>query len=670
MKNLLSLILFFGISHSLLAQAQSNWQVTFDTPIEWSNISSTGNLIVCTKDALYGLDPEKKGQAWRISELAEIELSQMEEIENTPFAIVSDISGPRKSAIGGLVKLPQSSSSRFWLLNTYTGEKLFDSQTLGFSSILGKELVLESGAFFVMGMENKERVLAMIGIQGEGLRWKQKVPVQTKTITIKDIAFYPPTLDPGGNLIYYYGNKLFRIDIENGKILWEQPYPEIQDISFGPGSNNTFYAIAGLKKELNAFSLDTGEPLWFDVLPGTLGNYFKSRAKKAEATIPAVGQVDPLSKSEPNNTLLSSVGYRVEGEEEDPFFLVSEKGFNFFSYDSGKPSWENPHTFTSYEVNRVIPTQDGYVARLLASESWFLTYCDDRGTPIWKKPVRVRGSIMDLYVMTEHGLVYLTNEELGILDKRTGAQKLNKPFKLADDNEFIPYFDWEKGWAIIYQNKSLYKVDFASASIQEITDKVRLKGDGKDFPSVLEEVENGYFLANEQNLVKVDYQGNIIYQQYHQRPGAPMWLKRTAVGALNVVTAVAIIAASQYAQMEAIGSYYQGNTSYSYAMNTVNTYDLENPDNPFYTLGADAQNAYKKIAARNQAAYSGSSEMFVLAKLDDDSVGLKRIEKNSGEETGSLVLGDKNPSYAVDEFLGVLYYFTKNNKGVEAFELG
>ena len=132
MKNFAHILVWVLSTHILWGQSQKDWAVSFDTPIQWSNISSTGNLLVCTQDALYGIDPEVEGEAWRIPELAEIEENQLEEIDDTPFALVSGVSGPRKSIGGGIVKLPKSSSSRFWLINTYTGENIFDSKVLGF----------------------------------------------------------------------------------------------------------------------------------------------------------------------------------------------------------------------------------------------------------------------------------------------------------------------------------------------------------------------------------------------------------------------------------------------------------------------------------------------------------------------------------------------------------
>ena len=138
-----------------------------------------------------------------------------------------------------------------------------------------------------------------------------------------------------------------------------------------------------MDSKLNAFSLGTGEPLWFNVLPETLGNAFKSKEKKDEATLKAIGTVSRVSETGNNATLLGSARYRVE--EDDQFMLVSSKGFNFYGYEFGDPKWNEPYIFQQFNVNRVVPAEDGFVVRLDAGEHWSLTYCDVQGQPAMGK---------------------------------------------------------------------------------------------------------------------------------------------------------------------------------------------------------------------------------------------------------------------------------------------
>lgn len=663
----LFIIFCFAPSLFLSAQEAATWQVTFDKPLEWSTISETGMLLVCTKDSLYGVDPDRQKIAWQRAEMGNIMEEQLDQIPGTPFIIVNNLG----DYVGDkLIKMMASGpkKGRFALMNSFTGEFIFDSQALGWDKIEGTQLMLESGAFFVMGSKDKARILAKVSIFENGLKWVQPVPIATKRFTFKDVSFYAPSIDPEGHYIFSYADNLFRLHSEDGHIMWQQPYASITNLSFVDDDPSVFYATAGLDNKLNRFELATGNPLWFDVLPGTLGNLFKNKEKREAATIKATGHVAEHATNDANQKIIGFSDYRVlEGEE---FFVVGKKGFNYYHKETGKPRWENPYLFKFLEGNvlRVIPFPNAYVVLLELNNQKRFQLCDLNGQPIWDKPVPIVGYRLDVYALTEHGLFYMSDSQIGILDVETGEARMRRNFALDVEKGYLPYIDLERGKALIYQKNSMYEVDFASASTTEIINKIKFKGDGKDFPSVLEPVEGGYFLANQQNYLKINYDGRIAYQGYHRRPGTPMWLRRASAGALKVVTAVAISVLSYQLQNASIEAYYNGNMSRATASDMVQTYSVRNPNNPLFVTGGAMFIAFDRIAERRNATLSLQDEMLLLSRLETGDVGLLRIEKITGEETGSLIIRDKSPEYAVDAVASLLYYFP-NRKRIEVFEM-
>lgn len=664
------IVLFMLLSvFRLEAQTKASWSVTLDKPMKWSTILNTGMMLICTKDSVYALDSDNRKITWQLAQIGDIEREQLREIEETPFLLINNLGDYMGQS---LIKALGSAkvTGRFGLINSYTGKFVFDSGILGWDKILGQKLMLESGAFFVMGIKEKERVLAMVDVFGDGLKWQQSVPIKTKKFTFKDTDFYAPDIDPQGNFIFSYANQLFRLNKEDGTVMWSQPYPGIRNISFEAENKDVFFATAGFENALNAFDLKTGLPEWFDVLPAKLGNLFKGKEKREDALIHTRSGNTLQELSEINKKLLKNIAYRIP--EQDSFMVVSNNSFNYIHKKTGKLRWDQPvhyRTLKEGSIRRVIPFPEGYLVYLKMGDIPRLHLVDQAGKSIWKTPTQVGGTAMSqVYVLTDYGVVYMSNTEIGILDKITGKPRMRRPFILDYEDGYLPYFDWEKGKAYVYQKKSMFMIDFANAASQEVVKKIKFKGDGKDFPTIFEPIEGGYFLANEQNYLQLKFDGTVGFQGYYRRPGTPMWLRRATAGALKVVTAAAMAFVSYQVQKETAEAYFNGGISGASASKTIKAYDLNNPENPTFAVGGAMFLAFNKIEERKKATVSLHDEMLMLSKLEEGGVGLVRIHKQRGEKTGEISIPDKIPEYSVDAISRRLYFFP-NRKEVQIFEM-
>lgn len=670
-KTNLTILLYF-LCTIIYAQSSFEWNVNFDSPYDWVSLTVTGNLLVSNDKGLYAIDPEKKGIIWHQEDLHYVKSTQIEEIENTPFAYINEVREKKSSKHKLLGKLKDQvknletlgrSKTNFLIINTYSGVLLFDSRDFNFTTILGKIFLLDKEAFFIMATENNQRVLALIDLNGKGVIWKTQIPIKTKKI-LADKKFYKPVVTPNGDLLFSYTDHFFKLDGNTGKVIWQKKYPTIRNISFNEEAANVFYAKAGMDAAFNAFSLETGAPLWFDVLPNNLGNMFKNREKKETEKIKATGGLYSGLDNTRNLDILKNSRHQIQNGTQ--LFSTSKYGFNYFDNRNGKPLWKKPQQFPDHDVKSVTKINQGYLIKLATNNNWHIGLADKNGNQIWVSPPIRYGEYMPLWTMTDFGIVYMTDQELGVLNKITGNHKLKKPFILNTEKGYIPTIDWNKGLAFVLQNEKVWKIDFRSGQVNQIIDKVKFKGDQKEPANTLEVLDDGYFLSNSQNLWKFNENGNILYQKYYKKPGLPMWLKRAAKSSLNFATNVALIYFSYQITTNSLESFYL--TGDNNDLNNMLLFHPDNPDNPLYEIGAELQYAYNRALSRKYAGLTLNNESLVLTKLSSGDIGMYRINNQTGEEIDNLILNDKKPKYILDEHLNVFYYFP-SKKEVQAFRL-
>jgi outer membrane protein assembly factor BamB len=640
MKNL-SFFVATCLCFSLFSQQDADWKIRYTNPILWYHQAPTGLVITHTADKLHGIDPLKKGEAWQLEGLGEINLSENYiPVGNTQYVRITGLK--IKKEMNAIDKF--FSDGRTILLNTYTGKVVYDSDKHVIKNIQ-QEIILEGiNCVFIIGKEDKKVRLSLVSIETSEAIWTIDAPEG-----IRDFTFDWAVVDPQSNLLVKSGKNLARISQKTGELLWHHQYPLIRYVFFSPQNSNRFYGRMGWKNPwTNSFDLTTGTPLWFDVkIKG-------GSKKKDENFVRAEKDQEMKNKLGEHAELMASYNYAVP--DDDMFLLTTKEGFNFYDYEDASPKWTKPVTFKK-ELYQVVPQEGGYVAKLGTDKKWLLALIDEEGNKLWKKARKVKGDRLYSYALADEGVMYITNKRIGMIDRKTGKQAY-KAFKL--DDESLPYFDVERKKAAVYQKKKLYEIDLVNGSVTKIGKKIKLRGDKKDLPSTLEWTGEGYFIANNQNLVHTAGNDSILYQQYHKFPGAPMWLKRTASAALSSAIAMSsyrIAAAGTYGTY---GKYLAGDMSYAEAGAVIQHLNLNNPNSALSTATAAGMGAAALIAQRNYASYDSKDFKLVMTELEDDRVGMLKINKATGQKEDEIILDEANPSYFVDDHLGIMYYMLDN----------
>ena len=636
------------------AQQTPNWQVEFEQPVKWYHQSSTGVLIVHSGDMLHGIDPEKQKETWRIEGVGNIKLEEntYAEVENTPYIKLNGLKSKKKISL--LNKALSSADGRNLLIDVYQGKIIYDSDEHPISLVQDEVILNEIDAMFLLGKQAaigkgaKKKSISLVSLKTGKIIWN--VPVFQGLMSF---SFTGCRLDPRGNLLISAHNFFFRVNVQDGSLLWRKPYT-VRRLFFDPNAPDKFFGQAGYNRYTNAFDLHTGNPLWFNV---------QHRILDADSIISGTHHETMTESLQNQMSVLKAGGYIVADEEE--FMATGYASFNFYDYQYAKPRWEKPVNF-GMKIHEILPQEERFLVKLSSNERWHISYCNNQGEVLWDKPTPLYGEKLYLYIMTPHGIVYMTNRMIGLLDTETGQQLLPEPIIFKE--QYTPYIDWERNKAFVFQSDKIYEIDFATKTKRELLSKIKFKGDNKAFPHTLERVGNDYFLANDQNMLLFDGQGQISRQEYYRYPGVPMWLKRAAGTTARIAIAAALLYVESAGSTTVASGYFQGEIDGQTTGELLHQLDLSNQDGALLETGNLAWQASYLISRRKSSAYRGQGYQLILTKLEDGRVGLLKIDKATGDEITDITLKDRNPDYFVDDYLGILFY-QPDKKTIYAYEL-
>lgn len=244
------------------------------------------------------------------------------------------------------------------------------------------------------------------------------------------------------------------------------------------------------------------------------------------------------------------------------------------------------------------------------------------GAAKWSPKANKTGKVRDMYVTAE-GVMVLTEKGLQLIDEKTGAEKWDKALKVKGAGEGLLINDDEDFY--IVSKSTVVKIDVAKRSAKALTEKIKFQG-GESF-SQIEIMENLIVLSGSQNVVGIDKKsGKIAYNTYYKAPG-------TSLGTLaqNMVLASVALASSMNSMKLNSRA---GNKTYH-------------------------QYTPRMMQSGGSATTSAGNIMYISTKFKSSEAkgfGLARVDKISGETLGQIVIGDRNPVYAVDERNSLIFF--------------
>ena len=654
------------------------WTMKFKQDIAWQKLTPAGVFVVSCPDALYGIDPQTGAEKWKIVDFSGLKQENFDLIPGSPFVAVADKVGGK-----GLAKL----GTKFVILDAYTGKAVVNTKDLGMASASKRAFMPETGSFLLFG-QNEAGGLLIATDAGTGAE-KWRVPIITKS-KVPETAISQPYLVDGNKAFLWATNlALYKIDVATGRTIWRTASLTVDDAMKAGGA----VVASAAKPTASDKMLKMGGLGGFKEIGGALSMFSGTAALDAGASVRAtyssinyleapqspgkifvfsndyltafdiatgkeIWEREPL-KSPISNIIYNERGLIVATSEFDDDAKRSGKlrgglsRINLYNYATGARTWGKDGVETDGTVGAYsFSGKDFIVATARANGRNRLDVIDlDRGTSKLKKALTVDGSIKRVMLVPQ-GLMYVTNQEMNIMNLETGKDDWAKSVKFNKEAGIVTALKDDNCY--ILSDTKLYSLNTKTADYKLIADNFPFKG--KETPNDFELLPDGILLKSAQNLQMLDYSGKPQYHYFTPAPGRSM-AGKIFFGTMGVLNAAAGAASAAQA---ASSGYEAGATGSSEAK-----HDADRASANASNFAASAGASFKEMNKRFKATRDGTNLVTMLTVLKGDEasgVGIKMVDKRTGKEVTSLVLDSKKPDYILDDIGRMVFFRVASNE--------
>ncbi|HSR40048.1 MAG TPA: PQQ-binding-like beta-propeller repeat protein [Phnomibacter sp.] len=641
---------------SLAGMAQkSNWEKNFPGGINFYSVSDAGIFIVGTNDALYGINPEDGKEIWKLPEFKKITEEAFNPIPFSPLAAIVDRGMMVQHAV----------------INTVTGQVVCNTKDLGFSTVNKRFANAKLGAVLFSGMNKKGKACLMLVDAATGEKRFEVERVFDKNTEVICSEVYAINKDL---FLISTTKAIYCIDARTGEEKWRSEMktdpPVVQPDA--KDSKNPFAAFGKGMNKIQAKMAVAVSSKFFQVTDPSRVYFFNNDYFTCYdwATGKEVWQRQELS-SPLNNYILDDRGIIVTTNQRGENYgkqggLMGKAlgGGNkakmyMFDYATGKQLLQDEIDVAGNVIGYNYDNTGKRIVIATANDkgSNKIDIIDvAAGKEAIRKPLRVSGNIRDIKLVSK-GLLYITDEEINIMDLETGGDAWGKSIKVKD---YVVHGFKDENTMYMAVDGDLIKFDVATSTPTKIG-SVSL--DGKESPSGMQFVNGGLVLSSSQNIRYFDLTGKEGWKVYRPAPGVSLAGKI----ALGVVAAasVAMMAANSYqaGYAAAGGATYKG--QYMSNQSAADSY-ARDADN----WGAIAVASFQAMNKRFKATRTTATMQSILTKTDDgkdEGVGIEIYNKETGSKEGAVVLRDKKPEYFFDDIGRIVFWKRNDNSFTGVF---
>ncbi|MBN2522925.1 MAG: PQQ-binding-like beta-propeller repeat protein [Bacteroidales bacterium] len=662
---LLSLMIFACILSR--AEITPSWKKNFDSPVAWQKVTNIGYLIVSTEKALYGINPESGETLWENAKLGSIPIESFEEVRGTQFFSIT---------IGGQI-------SDVIIMNPMDGKEIFNSEQEGIAAVLSKHPLSRSGKLLIVGTKKGELslTLLMYDVNTGELLWMNEdlfkvqkstegksgfgafmANLESTAATMGNISGL--TADPlemdNETLLLAHPNYIISLNAQSGTANWKTPIESSTRAELAIVDSNPGVVYASVETEQTSQTTSSSEP--------TTQYYNLTYALNAKDGKEIWAK--PYKVKGQLNTMI----FDTRGLIVCPF--MAKPFINLVDYKTGVGKWGKngkgikiQGALVSYEEidGAYLITTSFDNAWNNAAEEYYLNILDvETGTLRYEKYEKLNGDLRKTELL-EKGLLYVTSREINIMDVKTGINILPKPVVAAkplDPDNYDPLihglpFAEDDKVLIAYSSKDklVYAIDKIEATLKQIS-KTEVDFEEKENPSTVELVEDGILLISDQNIMKLDWDGNTLYKSYFPSPQVP-GLKKALHIANAVRAATVATAASAYAGAFAHASVASDDQATKNLTGEVAGGFGEVAVEGFSFADAEMKNVMKRFKASSQSP----DFVFILSEYEKKTYGILQVSKATGKQIELIDLGkEKEPSYEVDQVYSYIYFRTVPNE--------
>jgi PQQ-like domain len=669
MKKLFSLLLTLLMINAIFAQQPAKeWTKKFPGNVKWYQISDAGVLVVCTGDALYGLNPDTGEETWKVDNLDDIKEENYDPIEGTPYA--------------ALIKNKLMSGARHTIIDVVTGKIIADTKELDLLNVVKRIHIPELNSMMFYGTSRSKGKFEMVMI---ALSDGHKVWEQLKLFDKNSEEVVSNGLATNDGIYIATTKNIYKLNLQTGDVLWtvdmktEKPVVAMEenkkgsfsrliggggskhaDLSANATSTSAQFFLKNNNNDkvyfwnqdvLIAYNNADGKPLTKEVELQSPVSYILYDTHGMLVTTTEKTQKDQATQGGSGGGLLGKIKRKSASGKSRASILCIDP-------ETGDNKWGDEIDLkgdvSAYKMvgNKLILTTekdngDNYISIIDL----------DAGKSVTKKPLAIKGEIRDLQVVPQ-GLYYRTSDEINILDIESGEKSWKKGFKVKNcvgDNV-------SSKMGYVYANDIIYKVDFATGDLNEWIKGIDFNG--KEDPTSLQVRDNGVLLTSDQNATLYNNDGKVVWHSYNKAPG------RTGMG--KVLSGLGGLACAMVATAEASRS-----AQLSYAKGYYGSTDpaldnsIKNAQANASNFAGAASSSFASISKRFKATKQANDFMAVLTALGGNNEaknsGAVIVSKIDGKNISSMLLGDKTPDYKLDE-LGKMIFQKSDNDEIKGFK--
>ncbi len=627
-----STIILLVLCMNIHAQINEIWNARFESEILWQEVTSLGNLIVCSNDGLFGIDPQSGTILWKIAQFAGLPRENYAPIEQSPFISVAN---------------PDAT----YLLEPFEGKIVFDSRKANIGTIDSEHFLYRNDGILIVGKKpsSSDPVMVMVSMSSGEPLWSIDEKFG-RVIAVNELS------DSEILLVTLFKN--YKLNGHTGEKIWENlNSKEAESLEKMGAFGNLLQAAAEKASENMEFTLEYYQRPAEDI-------FYIASEDQDEQTI---GQSTTITYSNMYNAYRMNDGsivwespLELSGKigkvyfDADGLIILPDNGnrtkINKFDYNTKEGKWGKNGKGIAIKggVYDYSVTDKGILLVTKAGDNDYLNFLDPvQGIITFDKPVKINGHLLGTLTLPR-GIFYITSEEVNILSPATGELLLGKsiqtkPALTAEKGDIIYVFDLKEN--------VLKAINKAEAMVANVS-SVPLKFAGKETPTGIEVREKGICINSEQNIILMGYDGNIMYSDYFAAPREP-GLKRALLYA-QAARAAYIGAVSYYASgtLQAAAPDVKKEDAVAGAM-------VEVIGEAYGQLGDAAtefaKNSFRQANARLKATVQGRDFLMILSQKDK-LIELVKVNKDTGEVEGSIDLGkERQPEYAVDDITGQVY---------------
>lgn len=639
-----SLIVITHLSHG--QPVKPLWSKTIPEGVKWQMVTSLGNYVVGTSQGLVGMNPDKGEVIWKNTKLGPVNAEQVQQI------------GP--SAL-----LAVNFGAAVYIIDPFSGEVKFDSKFAGINEIKDQKVLYRSNGILVSGRtaENKD-ILIMSSLSDGKVAWKIEDDFG-RFITASEL--------PSNELLIvtlYYN---YKIDPASGKVIWKNDVSAVNKQMENMGAFGALMKQAAANAVQNVdinvqFYQHPTKPIFYvasetEGKPASTGGFTTTTTTGSGPTYHTTYSAFDLNNGDRIWEKPLDLSGKIGGVyfDEQGIVIMPDDGSNTkvnrYDYNSQEGQWGKKGRGVNVKggIYSFSKAKDGLV---LVSQNTsgknFISYLSQSTAELtFDKPVQIDGTLV-YSENTPKGLLYLTSEEINILDIATGKLFFDKGIKTTPN---LTAQKGDKFYVFDLKENVIKELDPNSAALRIVSGEIQFEG--KETPNQLEMRDNGILISSSQNLALVGTDGKTIFQKYFEAPREPGIIR-----ALQYAQAVraAYIGAAAYtasAAFQSAGQQAKANQEAGAGM------ILEGVGTAYGELGNAASDFAKKsfqaANARFKATQSADNFTVVLTKQDKNNV-LMKINKDTGATEGVIDLGKDNaPNYAMDGVTGHVFYSPENN---------